>query len=255
MMTYKVHQSARLLGCCVSLSWLMASPVASAVTLSCPMTSINVQTVTDQTLSQIIGRGVIGGTIVYFGVQMQTNWTSPHDQSTMQSTMNIALNSQGNIFKPTITYNTLGKIPASQISSGNNSINGEGLNNTHGVTQAIQIGGTSNSVQNKLSLNVINGAPTNNVNTGTAITAGQQSINGVTLTVQPGQLSMALSGEGASIRQGIGSNGLYQISQVKSNMNNIQNRMSLTLGINPAKATAPQLAELPAILNTMRGIQ
>lgn len=253
MKTYNVYRFARLAGCCLSISSVFASPVAFAQTPMNPI-AIAAHPVPDQILSQIIGRGVLGGTIVYFGVEMQTNWTSPSSKTPMSSSMNVALNSQGNIFKPTITYTVDGTIPRSQ-SSTDNMVNGEGLNNIKGVTQAIQIGGNDNSVSNGMSLNVIQGTPKLTRSAGVPISLGQHTDHGVTLTVLPGQLSMALSNGATRIRQGIGSNGVFQTSQVGSDMNNIQNHMALTLGINSAKANTMNPGQLQSILSTMRGIQ
>ncbi|WP_427961800.1 hypothetical protein [Acidithiobacillus sp.] len=248
---YLLRKTAVMAGCCcLTVSWiLVSSPAASAFPLNSVL-SIKIKPITNQALSQIVGRGVIGGKIVYFGVEMQTNWTAPNNQTSMSSTMNVALNSQGNIFKPTITYTMQGTLPQSKSSATNN-VSGEGLNNIQGVTQAIQIGGNGNSVQNGMSLNVIKGAP-NTASEGNTMTVGTLSNNGVTMTVQPGQLSMALTNDGTTIRQGIGSNGVFQISQVGTNMNNIQNHMALTLGVNPGTNNAQNLAQLQSVLSSLQ---
>jgi len=65
---------------------------------------------------------------------------------------------------------------------------------------------------------------------------------------------MAINNGGASIRQGIGANGLFQIAQVGTNLNIIQNQMKLTLGVNQNKANTQNLAQLQSILGSMRGL-
>lgn len=250
---YLLCKTATIAGCCLTVSWVFIS-TASAVPFSGALPA-NATRVSDIALSHVVGRGVIGGKIVYFGVEMQTNWTSGNQQTPMRSTMNIALNSQGNIFLPTITYSVQGALPQ-QANSAKNQVSGEGLQNIQGVTQAIQIGGNSNAVQNGMSLNVVQGTPVANSEAGkTSLSAGIHTVNGVTMTVQPGQLSMALNNSANSIQQGIGPNGVYQISQVRSDMNNIQNHMTLTLGVNSSRANTQNLAQLQSIASGLRDLQ
>ncbi len=253
MNEYLLHKTAVVAGCCMAASSLLFSPAALALPLT-QVLPISFKPVSDQALSKIVGRGVIGGSIVYFGVEMQTNWTSENSQTPMRSTMNVALNSSGNIFLPTITYSVNGNLPQATQST-NNQVDGSGINNTRGVTQAIQIAGNSNSIQNGMSLNVVKGTPDTPIS-GTALTEGVNNINNsTTMTVQNnGQLSMAINNGGASVRQGIGPNGLFQIAQVGTNLNIIQNQMKLTLGVNQNKVNTQNIAQLQSILGSMRGL-
>ncbi|WP_075323025.1 hypothetical protein [Acidithiobacillus albertensis] len=249
---YLLHKTAAMAGCCMAASALLLSPAALAITLQQQL-PISFKPVPNQVLAKMVGRGVIGGSIVYFGVEMQTNWTSANNKTPMHSTMNVALNSSGNIFLPTVTYSINGNLPQA-TQSANNQVDGSGLNNNKGVTQAIQIAGDSNSIQNRMSLNVVKGAPITPTS-GTALTEGVNNINNTTtMTVQNGQLSMAINNGGASIRQGIGTNGLFQIAQVGTNLNIIQNQMKLTLGVNQNKVNPQNLAQLQSVLGGMRGL-
>ncbi|MCE5361026.1 MAG: hypothetical protein JJ714_08635 [Acidithiobacillus sp.] len=207
-------------------------------------------------LANIVGKGVIGGKIVYFGVSMQTNWTSTAGKTpmSMSSNLNVALNSNGTTFMPTITYSTRGSMPG-QVANPANQMNGSGLQNIQGVTQAIQIGGNDNYIQNGMSLNVIKGAPAiSNLPTGETTMAqyGTTHTSNVTMTVAPGQLSMLINNGANTIQQGIGSNGVFQMVQVQSNLNAIQNTMKLTLGVDPIKSQGLDLAQLnPALMPAM----
>ena len=253
MNIHNLRKTAVLASCCLTASWVLASPALAMTTPGAlPVSAIPVS---DNTLSHIVGRGVIGGKIVYFGVEMQTNWTSSSNQTPMSSTMNVALNSSGNLFTPTITYSTQGVPPAQQGVPANTSVSGCGLNNIQGVTQAIQIGGDANAVQNGMSLNVVQGTPNTSTAIGTSLGSGTHIVNGVTMTVDPGQLSMALSNGANNVEQGIGSNGVFQITQVRTNMNNIQNHMTLTLGVNPNAPTSQNLAQLQSLVNSVRNLQ
>lgn len=252
MNEYLYHKAAAVAGCCVVVSSLLLSPVAFALPFT-QVLPVSFKPVSDQSLSKIVGRGVIGGSIVYFGVEMQTNWTSGKNQTPMRSTMNVALNSSGNIFLPTITYSVNGTLPQATQSI-KNQVDGSGLNNTKGVTQAIQIAGNSNSIQNGMSLNVIKGTPNTPIS-GTALAEGTHNINNTTtMTVKNGQLSMLINDGGSSVRQGIGTNGLFQIAQVGTNLNIIQNQMKLTLGVNQNKENVQNLAQLQSILGAMHGL-
>jgi len=249
---YQLHKTAAMAGCCMAASALLLSPAALAITLKQELPT-SFTPVSDQALSKIVGRGVIGGSIVYFGVEMQTNWTSGSNQTPMRSTMNVALNSSGNIFLPTITYSVNGSLPQATQNT-NNRVEGSGIKNIQGVTQAIQIAGNGNSIQNGMSLNVVKGSPTS-AGSGLPLSEGAHRVNNTTtMTVQNGQLSMAINNGGNSIRQGIGSNGLFQVAQVGTNMNIIQNQMKLTLGINQNKENTQNLAQVQSILSSMRGL-
>lgn len=258
MNRYMLNKTGAISGFCLTLYCVLGCSVAFAHPLMkvLPVNSVT-RILNNSELSQIVGRGVIGGKIVYFGVEMQTNWTSNTNHATITSTMNVAFNSQKNIFVPTITYTTQGDVPA--VSSPVSKINGEGLKNIQGVAQAIQIGGNNNTVKNGISLNVINGAPVISKSGDASLPIGTKLSNdGVTVTAIKNQLSMALNNGSTSIRQGIGSSGIFQISQVGSNMNNIQNQLTLTLGVNPVSSSAQNLAQLQSIIgsmNTMQGFQ
>ena len=230
---------------------LLPTGAALAQTLV-PESPIAGPTVPDPVLAKVVGKGVIGGKIVYFGVEMQTNWTSTVGKTpmSMSSNLNVALNSNGTTFMPTITYSTQGTMPG-QVANPASHVDGSGLQNIQGVTQAIQIGGNDNSVQNGMSLNVIKGAPSTNATpAGENVMSnyGTTQTGNVTMKVLPGQLSMLVDNGANTIQQGIGSNGIFQMAQVQSNLNAIQNSMKLTLGVDPAKTPSVNIAQLAPVL-------
>ena len=60
---------------------------------------------------------------------------------------------------------------------------------------------------------------------------------------------MLINNGANTVQQGIGSNGAYQLAQIASNANQIENTMHMTLGVNPSNsAGAPQLQQLQSML-------
>jgi len=209
---------------------------------------ITAPVVPDATLAQMVGKGVIGGQIVYFGVAMQTNWTAPGSTTPLQGNLNVAFNSSNNVFVPTITYSVTNPSLPKASTNPSASMDGSGLQNIQGVTQAIQIAGQGNGIQNAMSLNVVKGRPSTqfvgqSLQPGTTIQQGA-----VTMAVHADQLSMAIHNGVNTVQQGIGSNGVYQMAQVASNDNKIQSTMQMTLGVNPTAANSAQLQQLASML-------
>ena len=235
--------------CFLPASAAMAQTLTTTGPISGPV-------VPNAVLANVIGKGVIGGKIVYFGVEMQTNWTNTAGKTpmSMSSNLNVALNSNGTTFMPTITYSTQGSMPG-QVANPASQMNGSGLQNIQGVTQAIQIGGNDNTIQNGMSLNVVQGVPSSSnspAGENTMRNYGTTKAGNVTMTVAPGQLSMLINNGANTIQQGIGSNGVFQMAQVQSNLNAIQNTMKLTLGVDPTKNPGAGIAQLnPALMPSM----
>ncbi len=228
-------------------SWAIS---ALAVTMPPPIHGTPVSNII---LSRMIGRGVIGGRIVYFGIEMRTNWTSPAQNTPMQGNLNIVFNTTGKMFQPTITYSALNSdAPYQQAPSGTET-SGAGLRNIQGIRQGIQISGNTNSIQNDMTLNVVNGAPSSSIPAGTTLLGGGVTHNGdITMTVSPNHLSMLLSNGANRIQQGIGSNGLFQSAQVQTDGNHIQNTLGMTLGVSPMQAGNQDLALLRSLVNEGR---
>lgn len=236
--TLRLTMIATLVGCATTSGFTEAATFQ----LSAPV-------VPDSVLAKMVGKGVIGGRIVYFGVQMQTNWTAPGDQGTLQGNLNVALNSNNNMFVPTITYSVRnGQLPQNSDNPGS-MIDGAGLSNIKGVSQGIQIAGQGNGVQNGMSLNIVKGTPTS-TNVGTTWTPGTttEQQGDVTMTVQPGQLSMLISNGVNTVQQGIGAAGAYQLAQIASNGNIVSNEMHMTLGMDTAASHTVSQQQLQSLL-------
>ncbi len=234
-----------IIGTLLGYTGIAGQAIAAPLGLTAPV-------VPDSVLAKLVGKGVIGGRIVYFGVQMQTNWTAPGDNGTLQGNLNIALNSGNNVFVPTITYSVQhDRLPSTNGNTGA-TFDGAGLANIKGVSQGIQIAGQGNGVQNGMSLNVVKGTPSSSGAGSTpTLTPGTTQQGDITMTVQPGQLSMLISNGANTVQQGIGANGAYQLAQIASNGNVISNEMHMTLGMEPGSVHNISQQQLQSVLQNV----
>jgi hypothetical protein len=118
----------------------------------------------DDELADMRGRYTVGdNTVVYFGVEMISNWQTNTGQ-TLQSAMNLEMNFSKNpnqpqvTFVPTVTITTAdAPLPAATAAATiSRSIQSGGIANVGGLTQAVQLAGDRNAVSNVTSLNIQN---------------------------------------------------------------------------------------------------
>lgn len=118
----------------------------------------------DDELSTMRGRYTVGdNTVVYFGVEMVSNWQTNTGQ-TLQSAVNLGMNFSKNAnqpqvtFVPTVTITTAdAPLPTSTIASTiSRSVQSGGIANVGGLTQSVQLAGDRNAVSNITSLNIQN---------------------------------------------------------------------------------------------------
>ena len=211
-------------------------------------------TVPDPVLAKMCGRGELGGQIVFFGIQMQTQWQQ--GATTQSSSLNVALNSSGNTFVPTITFVQNNAQLSRQLAPKDVQMQAAGLNNVHGVTQGIQIGGDYNTVGNNVTMNVVRGQPgILAADSGDILAMGTHTVGNTTLTINPDTLSMMINNGASQVTQQIGANGLAQLVQLAANNSNIHNNMTLTVGESAANLSQQiNLAGLQGMLNNMRAL-
>ncbi len=125
----------------------------------------NAVEVDDSELAEMRGKFVSPGQITYFGVQMQTQWTTGSGEvlsAGMKMDMNFPKAGNKNpvvTLVPTVSIvrNANTNTPeANSIQPGtsNTTITSNGLTNVSGVVQSIQEGGNQNSVNNDIKMNV-----------------------------------------------------------------------------------------------------
>jgi len=207
------------------------------------------------------GRYVSFGEVQYFGVQMQTVWTTSNG-SVMTS--GVTLGFQFGHKGPQMGYsvatditkdphgNALNKDEPPQKTST--------LGTSQGVTQVIQLAADGNTATNNVVVNVTNSPESGPTSTsdashtlqsnGIRVTAGAAN-NGIgTDIVVPGQGEVKQQISGNALAAGV-----LQNIFLASGYNQVQNTLMLTLGVKPG--VGPSIGSTPAIgaaLGTMMGI-
>lgn len=225
--------------------------------------------ISDEALAGMRGRYAGPGEILYFGVDMVTQWQTS-DGRMLESGVNLSVDKQ---FRPTITIVTQSTAPGSGATApasggnGNVTISG-GLGNVSGVAQSIQIGGDGNAIRNDLNMNIklnASDADANGSTSGGSVLsgAGSRSIdeNGssTTVTLSGNTLSMTVdvAGQGQVLQQmrggANGNAGFLQSTRVGGDMNQIHNVININAGLSGASGmSAPSFQ---GVQETLRGIR
>lgn len=213
--------------------------------------------VSDAELATMRGRYTVDNhTVVQFGVQMVSTWAT-NDGRVLQSSANLSMNFQQLTnnqptvtFTPTVTIvsSVPGVTPSSTASNTTpapstpapqRQVDGSGLANVNGFVQSNQLAGNGNAVANVTSLDVTDAAPgsAGSSSTGaTGVTVAAQtrtvSVGDATVTASVGssgmQLMMQIAGQG-SVQQWIASGTAGQSTQITGDMQQVSNRMAITL--------------------------
>lgn len=220
----------------------------------------------DVELSDMRGRYVGTGEILYFGVEIYTQWQT-QDGRTLNAGLNMTVDSQ---LRPTITIVTQntspqGGVSASQAAAGQNSVSiSGGIGNVSGIGQSIQIGGDGNSIKNDLNMNIDLHASSSPIKSaaanGIALNgAGSTVIDGnnttTTVTLSGNTLSMAINvpGQGQVMQQLKSGSGFLQSAQIGGDLNRIHNTININAGLsNPAGISA---GGLQSSLDSLRGLR
>lgn len=191
----------------------------------------------DQELSELRGRYVMPGAIVYFGMSMTSTWqNAAGDVLGAKTTLQI----QQNTIKPQFYVSLINqKGNGSTPTNGNGSITGgAGLNTVQGVTQSTRTAGDGNSAYNNVDINVQqNGqAPALAANQGQALSsgstisgsnaAGNLSVSSVNGGVQ---LAIQANNNQGNAMQLIASGGVMQAVNLIGAGNQVQNLTQLNV--------------------------
>lgn len=257
---------AKLLSVSLTGSALMLQPAMATM----PDTHIfsHAVEIPDEDLAGMRGRYAGPGEILYFGVDIVTQWQTP-DGRMFNSSVNLSVDKQ---YRPTITIvtqNAPGNGAASQASAGHGNVTiSGGLGNVSGVAQSIQIGGDGNAVRNDLNMNIKLNASDVSANTdaskgivlnGAGTTAIDANGGKTTVTLSGNNLSMTVdvAGQGQVLQQlrggANGNSGFLQSARVGGDMNQIHNVININAGLSGASGmSAPGLQ---SALETLRGIR
>lgn len=236
---------------CAAASWLACLPAQGK-----PL----IQELSDSQMASIRGKYAGYGQILYFGVEMLSQWQT-QDGHTYQAGINLSVDTA--TLQPTITLinnASAGPAPSLPAPATTTRIDGSGLQNVTGVAQGIQIGGDGNTVHNDIAMNVgATGAAKGAAAGQLAAAPGQTVISspGATTTFQvaPGGLTVALNvaGQGQlsqSLRSGYG---LQQFVQVTGDQNQIHNSLRISASMPGGFSQPGRLSQ--SVLDTLKGLQ
>lgn len=253
-----------------ALAVISLAPISSAAT---PDISVfrNAVEISDLELGIHRGRYVGRGQIVYFGVEMTTEWRTARGESYFAS-LNLSVDRQQGRFRPVINIvhrTEADKPPTPLVATSSpvaapatTPITSGGLDTVKGVGQVVQVTGDTNSVRNDISLNLRTvpvGAPS------TASAAAPPGAAGTTTittdsgaTTQAGSdhkqlgVTVVVPGQGVATQSITGLGGLRQSVQLTGDMNSVLNQLNLTAEFRAV--TNPGVRHLRTTFQTTRGL-
>ncbi|WP_259054588.1 hypothetical protein [Methylohalomonas lacus] len=207
------------------------------------------------------GRFIDGNKILYFGIQMTSEWRTAAGES-LQAGAIMYADMSGKVpnvrFEPHITAaNGDGNTP-SQQNFGNNQVQNQGTENASGVVQTIQAGGDHNSASNDFFIEIDSRSRGNALpgNTGNGM-SNLTTLSGARLSVSSGNgglgVSIDVPGQGRINQQILSRQGLHQSVQLNSNLQQIRNVTRLQLGID-RQASAGMDGQMRRAIETARGL-
>lgn len=215
----------------------------------------------DAELAAMRGRFVSQGDVLYFGVEMYTQWTVAGQ--VYVAGLNIGIDRSQSRFRPTVTIVRVADIRntnPSDTTSGaaaGRTISQGGLDTVQGVGQVVQVTGDANLARNNMVVTVkpydgTTATAGGTAGSATAVDARSGAVASATVANNSLGVAVTLPGQGAAMQSIAGSTGMRQLVQVSGDRNNVVNTLSLTAEVNPAANTLPP--SLGAAINTMRGL-
>ena len=177
-----------------------------------------------------------GSQITYFGLALQSQWTSGG------STQTAGVNLSDTIADPSHpvvqTWQVAGSTAAA-VSNGGNSVTGSPLGGfAGGVGQSIQIAGNGNTVNNATGVVITStGSPPSDAAPPAGATACSSCV-----TYADGGLSLHLGNPGNLVQQSVGPTGIVQSAIVTSDGNTVANALQLQIGVTHGAASASALS-------------
>lgn len=228
---------------------------------------LQISEVRDSDLAGMRGRYLNANQVVYFGVEMVSQWQTA-DGKLLQAGLDLNVDLRHGGANPAVSFRPVVTIAAlttrnDVAGSGSRVVAGGGLGNATGVVQGIQVAGDGNQVRNDIRMSVTRddnpSAPAGDAGGGNVATASDG--HGAVTIAQAGGNALGviidIPGQGRVIQQIRGANagggfGIVQTAQVASDMNRIQNVLRLTADLR-AMTVSPAL-NVGAALQTLRGI-
>ena len=228
---------------------LIASSASAGILPSDISVFAQAEELSDNFLGNMRGKFVSSGNIMYFGVEMSTQWRTSVGE-TITATANLDVNLSNNepqvTFTPNITTEQDNTLQTATI-NGTSEVGGA-LDGVSGVVQNIQVAGTSNGIANSIGMNVqrLSGP---SINQPTGVTSDKsmsvQTVSGSTATVSMANnalgVSVVVPNQGQTTQQirslAMGGGQVMQSVQLGGDQNQIRNMINLTVQMNALSST------------------
>lgn len=210
--------------------------------------------VSDAALSNMRGRFVSADQILYFGVEMYTEWRTA-EGDLHRAALNIGIDRSG--ASPTVSVSSNVQVPNPSNDNGGGSSGGSGggLDQVQGVSQLVQVTGNGNGVTNAIGVDVVTqpGVPPQNSGDGNQWVVDEQT-GATAQTIVNGGASVIVSypTQGTASQSVASMTGIQQRAQVSGDGHNIHNQLNMVIQVQPdSTASSTQMRNLA---QTTRGL-
>lgn len=215
------------------------------------------------------GRYVGRGQIMYFGIEMNTEWRTASGQ-VYRAGLNLGVDRHPGRFTPVVTIvhrteassTASSPVPAVAAPPASTApISSGGLDTIKGVGQVVQVTGDTNSVRNDInvSLRTTGSEAPESPAAATAATAGSSSsASGSGAVAQSGKdnqslgVSVVVPGQGVATQSITSLGGLRQNVRLTGDMNSVLNQLNLTAEFRAL--SSPGVRHMRSSFQTMRGL-
>jgi hypothetical protein len=202
-------------------------------------------------LGSIVNNGVTAGfgQVVYFGVQMVSQWQTGSGTDLNSAQVGAALGI--NLQNGTMTQGTWSQSQGAGLAAippATDSVNGGGLTNiSSGIGQSIQVAGNANSVANQTDIAISTAAPA-------ALMIPVLNTCGApcSAVIDPNTMSVAITQPGGVVSQTINANGILQSARIAGDVNQIMNTMHVQVQVAPSAGL--NAAQLTSLLQTAQAL-
>ena len=213
------------------------------------------------------GRYVGRGQIVYFGVEMNTEWRTASGES-YRAGLQLSVDRHHGRYRPVINIvhrseveKPVAATPSSAAAPVTAPITSGGLDTVKGVGQVVQVTGDTNSVRNDINLSlrtIDSGAPSVAAATAPTPSGSATSTSDSGASAQSGSdpkqlgVSVVVPGQGVATQSITSLGGLRQNVQLTGDMNSVLNQLNLTAEFRAV--SSPGMRHMRSSFQTMRGL-
>ncbi len=200
---------------------------------------VGIKPIPDPELAMMRGRFMTGnGIVLYFGVEMLSNWVSP-DGRVLSGGALLAFDfSSGSpmvTFTPTVSI-VQGTASGVLVDTSGRVVDSSGLDNVSGLVQSTQIAGDGNYASNTTEVQVLSSMPANTISgarsPNASVTDGDASVS-ASLDANQVTLRLNMSGQGSSQQRirgsAVGTGSVWQTIRITGDGHWISNQLRLTL--------------------------